>query len=396
MVVALYVSAPRRRRYSRSSGTQPGGVSRRTPAGSGGRRVRCRRQPNAPTARADERSPTSGVNMDAPAARADAPRRSRTSSRYMKWRSSSRPTASASGAPHQQTGAADPVRVTAPAVSLDRLASRCRSSGVVATHGRCCRSSFRAHHSAERQLRAGPDRPRGAGPTTATSGVTIESSNQPIDSARRHDRVAVEEQEVRAAAGPDADVGPAREPEVRRSPRSPARAAIASPRRRCRRPTRCRRRSPRGCAPAARRAAPAEHRSRCARALNDTMTMETSMAITSRLTARSRSSVSRAARGQLYLAQYIGRGRQQPRASRLVEQKLLRCRVRIACELSQARRRGRPRRSSRARLACRTGHDGAPGRRAPRAASGRGPRIRQETRRHARAPYRSASCASDT
>ena len=37
---------------------------------------------------------------------------------------------------------------------------------------------------------------------------------QPIDGARRHDRVAVEEQEVRAAAGPDAAIGPAREAEV--------------------------------------------------------------------------------------------------------------------------------------------------------------------------------------
>ena len=45
-------------------------------------------------------------------------------------------------------------------------------------------------------------------------GVGLEHVEQAIDRAGRHDRVAVEEQEVRAAAGTNADVRAAREPEV--------------------------------------------------------------------------------------------------------------------------------------------------------------------------------------
>ena len=108
---------------------------------------------------------------------------------------------------------------------------------------RCfCRSSLSGtDHPAERQLRApaGVHQPR---PDDRDVGVAIEHLEQAIDGAGRHDRVAVEEQQVRAGARPDADVVPAREPEVRAGLDHPARRATAARPRRCRPTTRCRRR----------------------------------------------------------------------------------------------------------------------------------------------------------
>ena len=202
-------------------------------------------------------------------------------------------------------------------------------------------------------------------------------------------------------AGADADVVGAREAEVGAGLDHRARPAIGARRPRCRRSTRCRRRRSRAARPAARACSDSRQRSRSARALNETMMIESVIgqgpASTGpragsdafedgqRLARRARPAVPR---------QHRRRGREDPRPRRPRRTAPLRARASSRPGRRPARRAPR-RRSSRARPACRAGRAA---RRPPalRAASARALRTRTGTQR--RAPRRTASpsCSSVT
>src|SRR5471030_2856950 len=101
------------------------------------------------------------------------------------------------GAPDQQTRAAYPVGILPlPRERLDRAALRAPLLEKLVQ---------RADHAPERQLGAsGAIHEARSGDRDVR--VTIELGQQPVDGACRNDRVAVQEQEIRTAAGANADV----------------------------------------------------------------------------------------------------------------------------------------------------------------------------------------------
>ena len=106
-------------------------------------------------------------------------------------------------APHQKARPADPVRKLLAASSPHRLPRRVLLPEFVERTAPCGRTTTpRARR-----------RPPGEAPRLRRQGK-IEHVEQAIDGPGRHDRVAVEQQEIRAGAGTDADVVSARESQV--------------------------------------------------------------------------------------------------------------------------------------------------------------------------------------